>query len=126
MVDAFGLGAAPDRWDGLAMYLNEGHKLDAFLNVGLLKSSDRGKGPDAQRNRLVFPIRDQIRRVVAFGGRRINDEDEPKYINSAESALFDKSATLFGLDLAAGRSRRKAWLSSPRGTPTSSPVTEPG
>jgi len=102
MVDAFGLGAAPDRWDGLAMYLNEkSHKLDAFLNVGLLKSSDQGKGPyDAQRNRLVFPIRDQIGRVVAFGGRRINDEDEPKYINSAESALFDKSATLFGLDLA--------------------------
>ncbi len=102
MVDAFGLGAAPDRWDGLAIYLNEkGHSLDPFLNVGLLKSSDQGKGPyDAQRNRLVFPIRDQIGRVVAFGGRRINDEDEPKYINSAESVLFDKSGTLFGLDLA--------------------------
>lgn len=102
MVDAFGLGAAPDRWDGLAIYLNEkGHSLDPFLNAGLLKSSDQGKGPyDAQRNRLVFPIRDQIGRVVAFGGRRINDEDEPKYINSAESVLFDKSGTLFGLDLA--------------------------
>jgi len=102
MVDAFGLGAAPDRWDGLALYLAEkGHRLDPFLSAGLLKSSDQGKGPyDAQRNRLVFPIRDQIGRVIAFGGRRINDEDEPKYINSAESAAFDKSATLFGLDLA--------------------------
>lgn len=102
MVDAFGLGAAPDRWDGLVLFLTEKERdLGPFLSAGLLKSSDQGKGPyDAQRNRLIFPIRDQIGRTIAFGGRRINDEDEPKYINSAESAAFDKSATLFGLDLA--------------------------
>ncbi len=102
MVDAFNIGAAPDMWDGLRKFLeSKQHNLEPFLNLGLLKASDKGQGPyDAQRNRLVFPIRDQIGRVVAFGGRRINDEDEPKYINSSESPVFDKSATLFGLDLA--------------------------
>lgn len=102
MVDAFHLGASPDMWDGLRQFLeSKGHKLDPFMQLGLLKASDRGQAPyDAQRNRLVFPIRDQIGRVIAFGGRRINDEDEPKYINSSESPVFDKSSTLFGLDLA--------------------------
>lgn len=102
MADAFGIGAAPDRWDGLALFLAEkGRDFGPFISAGLLKSSDQGKGPyDAQRNRLIFPIRDQIGRTIAFGGRRINDEDEPKYINSAESVAFDKSSTLFGLDLA--------------------------
>lgn len=102
MVQAFHLGAAPDMWDGLRQFLeSKGHDLGPFLKLGLLKVSDRGQAPyDAQRNRLIFPIRDQIGRVIAFGGRRINDEDEPKYINSAESPIFDKSATLYGLDLA--------------------------
>jgi len=102
MADAFNLGAAPDMWDGLRKFLeSKNHNLEPFLKLGLLKASDKGQGPyDAQRNRLVFPIRDQIGRVIAFGGRRINDEEEPKYINSSESPVFDKSGTLFGLDLA--------------------------
>lgn len=109
MVDAFGIGAAPDRWDGLALYLAEKQRdIQPFLAAGLLKQSEQGKGPyDAHRNRLIFPIRDQIGRVIAFGGRRINDEDEPKYINSAESAVFDKSGTLFGLDLASRSIQRE-------------------
>lgn len=102
MVEAFGIGAAPDRWDGLELFIAK-RELDAnvFLAAGLLKQRDNGTGRyDALRNRLVFPIRDQIGRTIAFGARRINEDDEPKYLNSPETPLFDKSATLFGLDLA--------------------------
>jgi DNA primase len=99
MVEQFGLGAAPDKWDGLLLTINSKNlPLDAFRAVGLLKARDNSPGLyDSFRNRLMFPIQDQIGRVVGFGGRRLNDEDEPKYINSPESSLFDKSTTLYGL-----------------------------
>lgn len=99
MVELFQIGAAPDMWNGLLQTIN--HKrmdLDAFRSVGLLKAREAGDGLyDAFRNRVMFPIQDQIGRVIGFGGRRINDEDEPKYINSAESPIFNKSTTLYGL-----------------------------
>lgn len=101
--ERFGIGASPDRWDGLLSSIQKkGLSLEPFIAAGLLKRREQGDGCyDALRNRLIFPIRDQLGRTVAFGGRRINDEDEPKYLNSPESPLFNKSATLFGLDLAA-------------------------
>jgi len=61
---------------------------------------------DAFRNRLIFPIHDQIGRVIAFGGRRINDHDDPKYLNSSESSVFNKSSTLYALHQAAQEIRR--------------------
>jgi len=99
MVQAFSIGAAPDAWDGLAERLaSKGVDPAPFVSAGLIKPRERGGGHyDAMRNRLIFPIRDQIGRVVAFGGRRINDEDEPKYLNSPEHAAFRKSSTLYGL-----------------------------
>ncbi len=98
MVETFALGAAPDRFDGLLLTIQKHQQnLQPFLEVGLLKSRDSGGHYDAFRNRLIFPIHDQIGRVIAFGGRKINEEDEPKYLNSAESRTFDKSATLYGL-----------------------------
>ena len=98
MVERFTLGAAPDRWDGLAMKIDAlGQDRGLYSAAGLLKSRDDSSQYDTFRNRLMFPIRDQIGRVIAFGGRRINDEDEPKYINSPETLLFHKSASLFGL-----------------------------
>ncbi len=108
MVEQFGLGAAPEKWDGLALTI--AHKqlpVGPFVNGGLLKAREGGSGLyDALRNRLVFPIHDQIGRVIGYGGRRLNDEDEPKYINSPESAVFDKSTTLYGLHQAAQEIRR--------------------
>ena len=98
MVEKFSIGAAPDRWDGLCKKIDA---MDAdrelFVQAGLLKPRDDGSHYDALRNRLVFPIRDQIGRVIAFGGRRINDEDDPKYLNSPDTPLFNKSASIFGL-----------------------------
>lgn len=102
MAVQFGVGAAPDRWDGLLLYLkSKGLDPRVFIEAGLLKKRETDGGSyDAFRNRLMFPIQDRLGRVIAFGGRRINDEDEPKYINSPESRLFDKSGTLYALPLA--------------------------
>ncbi|MBL0869705.1 MAG: DNA primase [Phycisphaerales bacterium] len=100
--ERFQIGVAPDRWDGLAMFLSA-KRVDVrpFLAAGLIRNRENGGGAfDMQRNRLIFPIFDQLGRVIAFGGRRINDQDEPKYINSTDSALFSKSSTLYALHLA--------------------------
>ena len=103
MVEAFGLGASPDLWDGLLQFAQKkGVDLGALTSVGLLKQRDAGGLYDALRHRLVFPIHQpQTGKVVGFGGRRINDDDEPKYLNSPESELFDKSRNLYGLHQAA-------------------------
>jgi DNA primase len=98
MADAFGLGASPDRWDGLLQTIdNKGLDRGHFIAAGLLKKRATEGLYDAFRNRLMFPISNQAGQVVAFGARRIDDEDEPKYLNSAESPAFDKSATLYAL-----------------------------
>lgn len=111
--EAFALGAAPDAWDrlsnGLETWLakqgrGEGDRqplrMEDFAEAGLVRRSSRGGWIDGFRNRVVFPIRSEMGRVIAFGARQIDPEDQPKYLNSPESAVFDKSATLYGLDLA--------------------------
>lgn len=101
MVERFGLGASPDRWDGLLKTIRSKDLRDAaFLATGLLKKGDRPEPYDALRNRLIFPIHGETGEPIAFGGRRVNDEDEPKYLNSPETPLFNKSKTLFGLPMA--------------------------
>lgn len=99
MVEKFQVGASPDRWDGLLKTVeSRGMRPEPFIAAGLLKRRENASGLyDGLRNRLIFPILDQIGRPIAFGGRKINPEDEPKYLNSPESALFNKSATLFAL-----------------------------
>lgn len=102
MIERFQIGAAPERWDGLVRTLeSKSVPMGAFEQLGLVKQRETGGGVyDAQRNRLIFPIHDQGGRTIAFGGRRINDADEPKYINSPDTRLFNKSRTLYGLHLA--------------------------
>lgn len=102
MVSQFKIGASPDSWDHFTRRLDErGMNRQPFVAAGLLKQRQaEERCYDAFRNRLIFPICDEFGTPIAFGGRRINPDDEPKYLNSAESAVFDKSSTLFGLDLA--------------------------
>ncbi len=98
MVERFAIGAAPDRWDGLLTKIHAlGHDPALYHAAGLLKQRDDGSYYDCFRNRLLFPIRDQLGRVIAFGGRRLDEEDDPKYLNSPETPLFHKSSALFGL-----------------------------
>lgn len=107
MVEQFQLGASPDRWDGLVQ--TAGHRrmdLRPFLAAGLVKARERSDGHyDALRNRFIFPITDSLGRVIAFGGRALNDDDEPKYLNSPETPLFNKSATLYALPQASATIR---------------------
>lgn len=99
-IETFGIGAAPNDREGLLNLVRKrGYNQRAYIEAGLLK--ERGSGlRDAFVNRLMFPICDQMGRPIAFGGRVIDPEDQPKYLNSAESAVFQKSRTLYGLHLA--------------------------
>lgn len=70
------------------------------IEVGLALKNDNGRVYDRFRNRLIIPIRDERGRVIGFGARALAAEDNPKYLNSPQTVLFDKSRTLFGLDTA--------------------------
>ena len=100
-LDRFGVGFAPDAWNTLeGAGLTKKFGVDALLEAGLLKRGDRGVY-DTFRDRVVFPIRDEQGRPIAFGGRILPGSDNPaKYLNSPETPLFHKSKVLFGLDLA--------------------------
>ncbi len=97
--DAYRLGFAPDRRDGLVRHLkNNGVDLECALKLGVIRKSDSG-WYDLFRNRLIFPIRDHRSQVIGFAGR-VLDASLPKYINSPESPLYHKSSVLFGMDMA--------------------------
>jgi DNA primase len=107
MVARFGLGFAPDGWDHLHRHLAERGVDPAIAHeAGLLQQRDSGGYYDRFRYRLLFPIRTREGRVVGFGGRALGD-GQPKYLNSAQSAIFDKSALLYGLDLARDAARQR-------------------
>ncbi len=87
----FAIGYAPPGWNNLS----GDEKL--LIDTGMLIKKDTGKQYDRFRHRLMFPIRDRRGRTIAFGGRVINPEDNPKYLNSPESPLFHKSDEIYGL-----------------------------
>ncbi len=96
---AFGIGFAPDGWDGLVSALGTSDtRRKQLLKTGLVSSStnDASRLYDRFRGRVIFPIEDHRGRVVAFGGRILGDGD-PKYLNSPETSLFHKGAELYGL-----------------------------
>lgn len=98
----FGLGVSPDRWDGLLLAMQQrGIAPEQLAQAGLAKRRDGSSGCyDAFRNRVMFPILDRTGRTIAFGARKIDDADEPKYLNSPETPVFSKSRTLYALHLA--------------------------
>jgi DNA primase len=107
MVERFGLGYAIDGWDNLLRYLaGRGVDPDLAAEAGLLQVRDSGGHYDRFRGRLIYPIRDRDGRVVGFGGRIVG-EGQPKYLNSPQSAIFDKSTLLYALDLAKDEIRRR-------------------
>ena len=106
-VDKFGLGYAPDSWDGLVGYLRKhGYTDDEALAAGLVGRSDRGLF-DWFRDRLIVPIRDGRGRTIAFGGRAMRSDQRGKYVNSQGTVLFNKSATLYALDAARAAIRKE-------------------
>ncbi|HEY3377480.1 MAG TPA: DNA primase [Armatimonadota bacterium] len=99
----FGLGYAPQRWDALESHLRKrGFSTEVLAKAGLILARSHGEGYiDRFRHRLMIPIYDRRGRVVAFGGRALSAEDNPKYLNTAETPIFHKSRTLYALHLAA-------------------------
>ena len=100
-VQQFGLGYAPDSWDALRdTLLASGIELPDIVAAGLLVERDDGSTYDRFRDRLMIPIRDARGRIIGFGARALKPDAIPKYLNSPQSQLFDKSHVLFGLDAA--------------------------
>ncbi len=100
LVRRFGLGYAPDSWDALLTALTaRGFTKTELLDAGLLVKNNTGGLYDRFRGRLMFPIIDLRQKVVAFGGR-VLDDSLPKYLNSSDTTIFSKSRTLFALNLA--------------------------
>ncbi len=102
VIEKFKLGFAPDSWDSLTRALksrgfNERQLLAAGLAVPKKNSSDVY---DRLRGRVIIPIADILGRVVAFGGRILNPDNTPKYLNTPETEIFSKGRLLFGLDKA--------------------------
>ena len=94
----YAIGYAPDGFSALRDALGgEPRRLALLERAGLLSKNDRGHVYDKFRDRLMFPIHDRRGRVIAFGGRVIDPEDSPKYLNSPETALFHKGRELYGL-----------------------------
>lgn len=107
----FGIGYAPSGRDHLCRYLKEkGFSTDAMIKSGLVMVSKDGKGLyDRFFNRLMFPIFDIQGRPIAFGGRVI-DKGEPKYLNSPETVVFNKSRTLYGMNFAKAARKKEIIL----------------
>lgn len=96
----FQLGYALDEWEALKSSLvGKGYSVRDLEAAGLVIASAHGTHYDRFRGRLMFPIRNRHGEVIGFGARTLTGE-EPKYLNSPQTVLFDKSATLYGLDLA--------------------------
>lgn len=99
-IKEFQLGFAPDSYDGLyPLLLKKGIKRDVILKSGLAasKGTDGAKIYDKYRARLIFPIFDYLGRVCGFGGRALKKDQMPKYLNSPENAIYNKSKVLYGL-----------------------------
>lgn len=104
-ITKYGLGYAPDSFDALKKYMNKlGYSDGELLDAGLLVSRN-GKALDKFRGRVIFPIIDLRGNVIAFGGRIVDATEKdgykpPKYLNSPETAVFNKGKNLFSLNLA--------------------------
>ena len=99
-IKEFRLGFSPDSWDTVKKYLmNKGYEERELAEAGVVIEKEEGNSYDRFRNRLMFPICDAQSRVTGFGARAL-DDSLPKYINSPQTSIFDKSNSLYGIDKA--------------------------
>jgi len=103
----FQLGFSLNSWDSLKQYLSErGYTENELLTAGLVLEAENGRTHDRFRNKLMFPIQDIKGRVIGFGAR-VFDDSLPKYINSPQTPTFNKSSSLYGINLAAAGIRQQ-------------------
>ncbi len=99
-IKKYALGCAPDAWDVLAKYLlSKGFTEEELITAGVCHRSKKGSIYDVFRNRVMFPIVDTRGNVIGFGGR-VMDDSTPKYLNTAQTPVFDKGRNLFSLNFA--------------------------
>lgn len=108
-MESFGIGYAPPGWDTtLQHFTAKGYTAEDLVNAGLVVEKQEGGGVyDRFRHRILFPIREMNGKMAGFGARRLNPEDEPKFLNSPQTELFDKGRLLYGLDAARKAIRAK-------------------
>ena len=110
----FGIGYAPPGWDNLLKSAknnsNKKINIKVLESCGMLVKKENGEYYDRFRERIIFPIRDNRGRVIAFGGRVLDDNDKPKYLNSPETTVFHKQRELFGLYEARKKHRHLDYL----------------
>ena len=107
-LERFGIGYAPNTWEAMSKRLrSKGFTDQELTDAGLASPSTRGGVYDRFRGRIIIPIRDASGRAIGLGGRIMPGAEGPKYLNSPATALFDKSRTLYAIDLAKGAIRRE-------------------
>ncbi len=100
IVDSFTLGWAPNKYDSLYKELHKEFKDDILEKAGLILKSNQGGWIDRFRNRIIIPIQNENGDYIAFGARAVDEGQNPKYLNSSDSMIYNKSKTLFGLNSA--------------------------
>jgi len=107
-IEAFDLGYAPNTWEATMNHLQErGYSVEDLQSAGMVSKRDEGGYYDRFRNRLMIPIRDVRGRMSGFGARVMDPDAVPKYLNSPQTAIFDKGRLLYGLDRARKDIRQK-------------------
>ncbi|MGI6259579.1 MAG: DNA primase [Anaerolineaceae bacterium] len=106
-IKIWGLGYAPNSWNALLDHLvAKGYSRELILRAGLLTEGEEGRVYDRFRDRLMFPIRNPYGKMAGFGGRALNPDDVPKYLNTPATDVFDKGRLLYGLDMARAGMRK--------------------
>ena len=101
ILEGFGYGYAPDLWDAMiSFFTNRGVDTGTLVDCGLVSERENGGYYDRFRNRIMIPIRSSEGKMAGFGARILDPNDMPKFLNSPQTALFDKGRLLFGLDKA--------------------------
>jgi DNA primase len=109
-IRTFHLGFAPDAWEALSTHLRQkGATQEQLEHSGLVVKKDEGGSYDRFRGRLIFPVFDAQGKPIAFGGRTLDPEGEPKYLNSPETPAYTKGRHLFGLNLTRDETRRQGF-----------------
>ena len=108
--EAMGLGFAPPSRTALKdELLKQGYSEGLLVRAGLLVQREDGPSVDRFRNRLMIPIRRDTGSVIGFGGRAVDPDQQPKYLNSPETPIYSKGRTLYGLDLSKAGIRQKGF-----------------
>ncbi len=109
-IKTFRLGFGPDSWEALSTHLRQkGATQEQLEKSGLVVKKDEGGSYDRFRGRLIFPVFDAQGKPIAFGGRTLEPEGEPKYLNSPETPAYTKGRHLFGLNLTRDEIRRNGF-----------------